>query len=188
MARDATKLLDRIERNAGKHVERPRSLAVVIPQMRFDTMRTRITEMLLASLMIGAGVAFVLPGETTALPHYQTLRTWIQIVPGTEAMFGWAILLLGVLRWAALLVNGFYRRTPLVRIVCCIGGSFLWMTLTITILESDNLPGVPVVLTWTLVFMLAEWYCVLRATVDAHRMDSFGTQDLPKGPRGVRGH
>jgi len=76
------------------------------------------------------------PGESTDLHHWQVLRQWIAVFPGSEFLFGAMILVVGLLRWAALIINGYYRRTPPIRIAGCIIGSLYWATLTIVLVEA----------------------------------------------------
>ena len=187
MAYSATQILDRIERHALPAPERRCSLTKVIPQIGFDNMRTRTAEMLLASGMLAMGVTFMAPGESTSLPHWQVLRQWIAVFPGNELLFGAMIFAVGLLRWAALLINGYYRRTPPIRIAGCMVGSLYWATLTIVLVEAPLQP-LPAIIGLIVVCLAFETFCAMRAAVDAYHMHSFDREGITTGPYRVRDH
>ena len=151
-------------------------------------MRTRTAEMLLASVMFSTGMTFALPGDTTSFPHFAVLADWIAVFPGTETRFGILICLAGMLRWVALIINGYYRRTPVVRIVGCVIGSALWVTLAITVLDAPSVGALSLIPGFMICFAVFETFCALRATKDAVHMGAFSRSPAIRGPHRVGGH
>jgi cytochrome b561 len=150
-----------------------------------STFRTRSVEMFLASVMCLVGTIFALPGDTFGLPHYAQLRFWVAIFPGSEQSFGLLILLVGLIRWAALIINGYWSPTPAARLAGCVVGSVFWTSLSITFLATP-LPGIPGALAWTLTAVVFEALSAVHAASDAFRMDTFGRRARQKERAGVR--
>jgi hypothetical protein len=140
------------------------------------TVKTRTLEMFLATVMCGYGAVLALPGDTLMLPHYDTIRHWVRIFPGNEMLFGMLILIVGLMRWSALIINGFHHSTPGLRLVGCLVGSVFWMTLTVSFVSASGLPGVPAALAWTAPAVVFEWFSIIRTTTDAFEANTFGVR------------
>lgn len=183
-----SQILDRIEQTAHREPaehRRPRNLVRTIPQLGHDTMRTRAAEMLLASAMCGSGAVLIAPGDTFTLDHWSVMREWIAIFPGSEAAFGALVLLVGLVRWVALFINGYWRRTPPLRIAGCIAGSFFWTSLALAMVFASY-ATLPLILALVLTNLAFEWFCAAKAAADAFYMGSFRRGGAPGGPRVVR--
>jgi hypothetical protein len=144
--------------------------------------KSRSVEMYFASVMLIIGLFLVAPGDTLQLGGYEFIRGYVYIFPGSEFGFGALIALTGALRWAALLINGWWYKTPAIRIFGCIVGSLLWTTMSISVLSSANLPGFPLIGSFTLTAIVFETFSAIRCAKDAHEQDSFGL----RGKRRVR--
>jgi hypothetical protein len=125
--------------------------------------------------MAGQGAIFLLPGDTLKLMHYEQLIRWIEIFPGDETLYGLMVLVVGLARWAALIINGWHHSTPGWRIAGCLVGSFYWTTLTFSFLAASKF--VPVAaLSWTVTAFAFEVFSAMRAASDAFLADTFGLE------------
>lgn len=149
----------------------------------FAAMRTRSVEMLLATVMTVQGGIFLAPGDTLLFPHYHDLRQWVEVFPGNERTFGAIVMALGLLRWTALIINGYWRRTPAIRIAGCIVGSLWWTSLTLTFVFAP-FQALPAALAWTIPAVAFECFSAVRAAIDAHMADSFGLRARGRHVRG----
>lgn len=131
--------------------------------------RTRSVEMLLATVMLLQGVVFLLPGDTLSLPHYAELRTWVDRFPGSEDRLGVILIVVGFMRWGALIVNGYWCPSPKIRAAGCVMGSLYWAMLTISFLA--HLQGVPAAVSWTATAIGFEILSALRCAKDAVEAD-----------------
>ncbi|HEX2554265.1 MAG TPA: hypothetical protein VHL98_11215 [Microvirga sp.] len=139
-----------------------------------EPVKTHALEMMLATLMVTCGTILLWPGETFLLPYYALMKAWISEGPG-----GGILVLVGVLRWRAIIQNGGYRYTPLWRIGgCCVGGGF-WLTLavalTLAFAVDEAMPGdagPPMLLAIAVTAFTFEVFAGLRGGEDVHRQDS----------------
>lgn len=130
-------------------------------------MQTRALELYLSTVMLALGAALLFEGDSLLLPQYAYL--WPAL---NEDAVGYAMLLIGAIRWSAVTINGFWRPSPLLRLLGCIIGSFVWMLLLVSLLSS-SVPGVPPGVAWYGTAFLFEVYATARATTDAVTMGSF---------------
>jgi len=134
-------------------------------------MQTRMLEMALASLMLIVGMTLVWPGDTFGSPIYAVLKAWI-----SETAGGTLLLAIGTLRWAALIINGRLRATPIARIAACMIGSGFWFTFTVAMMAAERSAdlGPPVLLAISVWASTCEAYSGFRCGTDAEALDSLG--------------
>lgn len=137
-------------------------------------MKTYALEMMLATLMVTCGLTLVWQGDTFAMAHYGMMRHYIDERPG-----GGFLMLIGIVRWYAIIRNGGSGYRPLLRIGgCCIGCGF-WLTLAITVeatllLATKTLTGPPLLLAVAGTAAIFEIYAATKGAADANREDSLG--------------
>ena len=131
-----------------------------------STSPTRALEVALAAFMVTWGVFLALPGATFQNPIYASLAA---LMP--EA--GWAAFSIasGLVRLAALYVNGAWRRTPLVRMVMAVAGVVWWTVLTWLFVLGLRGPT-PAALAFYVVCIGAELYSCYRTGQDAKHAGS----------------
>ena len=131
---------------------------------RSPYVQTRVTEWLLASLMVAWGLAVALPGDTLAPAGYRLLAA---LAP--EPVWAAVSLAIGLMRMTALTVNGRWRRSPLLRAGGAAWGIGWWLVLGwLTWLGSDP-AAVPAAHANYPVLALAEAHSVWRGAGDAYR-------------------
>lgn len=146
-------------------------------------MQTRTLEMALATLMVCCGSLLLCPGDTFAAPIYALLKRWM-----SEEAGGGFLLLVGLLRWVALVINGRLRATPLARVAGCMIGAGFWLTFAVAMAAADRAPalGLPLFLAVSACFFTFEFYSGIRCGTDASALDSLGLrQQRSKVGRGV---
>lgn len=149
--------------------------------------RTYALEAMLACLMVTCGLTLVWVGETFMLPHYGLLR---DIVP--EGVGGVFLAATGVVRLRAIILNGGYRYSPIMRIGgCCIGGGF-WLSLAVSMgvafVVDHALPpdvGLPLMLPVAITAFMFEILAVVKGSEDANSQDSFGLRQARSKAAGV---
>jgi len=132
-------------------------------------MQTRMLEMGLAAMMVTCGTALLWPGETFASPIYAVLVRWM-----TETQGGLFLLSVGLLRLAALIINGRWRSSPIARIAGCLTGCGFWFTFAVSVGHVDRGPefGMPILLPMAGTLFLLEFFSALRCGTDAEALDS----------------
>ena len=131
--------------------------------------QARMTEWLLASLMVAWGVAVALPGETLGLSGFRLL---VLIAP--EPVWAAVSIAIGVMRMAALWVNGRWRRSPLLRAGGAAWGIGWWLGLA-WLLWAGAEPGTtPSALAFYPVFVAFEAHSVVRGAGDSFRSGALG--------------
>lgn len=89
------------------------------------TFRERAPEWVLAFIMTGWGGTLLMPGSTFQRPFFQPLAAM-----APELAWGIIVFLSGIVRLAALFINGSRHETPLVRQICSFVGMIVWSFLT----------------------------------------------------------
>jgi hypothetical protein len=98
--------------------------------------RVRGTEWMLASVMFGRGLTYLLPATTMsgrageALSGYWSQATW-----------GWVSFLSGLTHLLALWINGTRRRTPHVRAACSGIGLAIWLKMCLLVFATGAPTG-----------------------------------------------
>ncbi|WP_046869345.1 hypothetical protein [Microvirga massiliensis] len=138
-------------------------------------MKTHALEMMLATLMVTCGITLMWPGDTFLLPHYAVMKRWIN-----EPWGGFALLIIGLVRWWAILRSEQNRNAPIWRLVgCCIGSGY-WLSLVFAIVievliertHPDGL-GPPLLLAVAATAFVFEIFAGLRGGTDLFAQDSF---------------
>lgn len=142
--------------------------------MPFRAGPDRLIEWLFAGMMLSWGAWLLSPAWTTFdNPQYAALASLAR----EEIWAAWSI---GVaaLRMGALVVNGRYRRTPLLRIACSLLGLIWWLVLIHLFLITPQ-QNPPAGFSWYPVFVLFEAVSCWRSAADAFHADAFRGFDAP---------
>jgi hypothetical protein len=131
-------------------------------------MRTRAVEYMLALLQLAWGLAVVSPLVTLSGPNYRTLTA---IAP--EVVWGNFAIAIGGLRLAALIINGQWRRTPLLRAIGAGCGVMWWIVLGGLYVIAAN-EGAPVVIFF-------EFFSMYRCGIDIHEMGALRSPRVRDG-------
>jgi hypothetical protein len=125
--------------------------------------RTRALDWVCAAMIFTWGVTLIVPGDTLALsPAYIHL---LDRFPETV----WAIVLIaiGLLRFVALIVTGYWGPSPMVRGAAALMGAIIWANfLYAFVLVSATMGVVSSGVTVCLVLLVADLYSTSRAAVD----------------------
>lgn len=89
------------------------------------TFRERAPEWVLAFIQTGWGATMLMPGNTFDRPFFKPLAAL-----AAENTWGSVVFLTGVIRLAALYINGSRQETPSVRQACSMVGMLFWALLT----------------------------------------------------------
>lgn len=128
----------------------------------------RLCEWLFASMMMAWGSWLLIPAwNTFDAPQYALLKS-----VASENVWGVWSISVGVVRCAALYINGSHRKTPIVRMACAWLGMMWWASLSVLFLSA------PVVnpaagFAWYPVFIAFEGVCVWRSAADAYHSRAF---------------
>jgi len=143
--------------------------------------RTRALEWCLSTLMLAWGVNILSPEVFFDLPVYKLMRELM-----SESRWGMAAVLVALLRMTGLAINGWWRRSPLIRLAGSgISGAF-WLTIGFLMWgASINEAGtvrLPAGILWYVVFIGYEGWCVLSCGYD---MQKNGSLEYGAKPRYV---
>jgi hypothetical protein len=129
-------------------------------------MKTRAVEYLLAMLQLAWGLAVLTPFVKLDGANYRTL---IALAP--EVVWGNFAVAIGACRLAALIINGRWRRTPLLRAIGAAIGLVWWIVLggLFVIAVNDGAPAFPFMFGYP-VFILFEFFSMYRCGIDMHEM------------------
>ena len=144
----------------------------------------RLVEWLFAGMMLCWGCWLLNPGwETFGNPQYAALAA----IAREEVWGVWSIAV-GATRMVALIINGRYRRTPLLRLGCSLLGLIWWLVLIYLFVVTPQ-PNPEVGLSWYPVFVLFEAISCRRSAADAFHADAFRGlpwRSIALRPEGVR--
>lgn len=136
------------------------------------TFPMRIAEWLAAFVMANWGVMLLLnPG---IMERSVSWANMLEMAP--ERCWGFAALGIGVVRLAALAINGAWRRSPHLRSICAFLAVFLWLQITFALLTNGVTTTAVAVYPW---FLLLDVWNAGRAAGDARVSD-----DRAKGLHG----
>ncbi|WP_294392014.1 hypothetical protein [uncultured Sphingomonas sp.] len=143
----------------------------------------RLPEWFMASVMATWGIYVILhPGIFTAPETRAMFSGMAALVEGSgfppAGLWGSLALTVGLLRAAALFINGAYARTPVVRLISSMISAIIWTGVAIGLAKSDAANTGVAVYPWLLLLDLASAY---RASVDMavaehNRITSGGTR------------
>lgn len=124
----------------------------------------RVTEWFCAFVMAHWGLLILLnPAAMTASP------TWVHMVDLAEpALWGGMAALVGLIRIAALAINGAWRQSPHTRAACAFVSVFLWLQITWALMQNDSSTTGQAIYPWLL---LLDMWNVARASADARLSD-----------------
>lgn len=126
--------------------------------------QARLTEWMLASLMIAWGVAVALPGETLHLAGYRVLVT---LAP--EEVWAALSIAIGAMRMVALWINGRWRRSPLLRAGGAAWGLGWWLGLAWLLWLGADPEALPSAIAFYPIFAAFEAASVVRGAGDSYR-------------------
>lgn len=127
-----------------------------------ETFPFRALEWLLAVFMIGWGLILLHPSYDFTLSN-----TWASLfVHVSPKLFGSACLAVGLIRFAALLINGLWWRTPFARLVTTFAANLLWVCIVFGLVASDTLNT-----GWAIypACVVAELYNAFRSADDSRK-------------------
>lgn len=136
--------------------------------------RTRSTEWLLATLLVVWGWSMVNPGMTYFdMPVYVLMRQW-----ASEETWGLAAVTVAGVRLFALYINGWWKRTPIIRCVGAILGGGFWLCIGYLMYFGAKVSGVTLTpgFLYYGVFFVFEGWCVLSTGYDMAQEGAFGTR------------
>lgn len=129
-------------------------------------MRTRAVEQLLAMLQLAWGMAVLMPFVALNGVNYRAL---VALAP--EVVWGNFAIAIGGLRIAALIINGHWRRTPLLRAIGAAFGLMWWIVLggLYVIAVNQGAEPFPFMFCYP-VFIYFEFLSMYRCGIDIHEM------------------
>ena len=113
----------------------------------------------LALFMIAYGAFVLHPAQSMTSTNYQLLKNW-----GSEIFWGFAILMVGLIQFAAIYINGGKAWTPYARIATNYAASIMWVTVAIGIGAVD--PWSTGVVNYVML-AVAHVFCAVSAARDA---------------------
>ncbi len=141
---------------------------------------TRPLEWLLATCMVAWGVTMLLPPDRFEMGTYAYMAMLC-----TESRWGTISILLGLLRWFGLGINGWWRRTPLIRAAGAWAGILWWLAIGFLMWAAATEHGsvLPAGVVYYPVFVLFEAWALLSSARDMQRSRalSLGGSDVARG-------
>lgn len=127
-----------------------------------ETFPFRVAEWFMSVIMIGWGLVLLHPEYDAAA------SSWADTLFGRVApeVFGILCLVVGLIRFSALLINGLWWRTPFARLVTTFAANFLWVLIVFGLAASDTLST-----GWAVypVFVVIECYNAFRSADDSRK-------------------
>jgi hypothetical protein len=141
-----------------------------MPDFRTPLNRTRALEWMLTTLLIVWSVQMIRMDPTDVPDTYQILVALMKPVH-----WGTAGVIVAMFRLAALYVNGWWRRTPIIRFLGCAAGGMFWMAIGFLQYATaargvDLSPGVA----YYAVYLVFEGWCAVSTGYDVHREGALG--------------
>jgi hypothetical protein len=132
-------------------------------------MKTRAIEWLFASMMMTWGAMLLLPGNMLAQPTFELL---LAVAP--ERTWGFFSIAVGYIRVMALVINGHWRRSPILRMMASVLG-MMWWTCLAWFYGLAMLKGAPPFPMYGCMFLFIffEGYSAYRCGEDAAKSHSF---------------
>lgn len=136
--------------------------------------RTRSTEWLLSFCLLLWGWVVLDPtNRYFDMPIYVVMSR-----VASETQWGIAALTLAVFRLCALYINGWWRRTPLIRCAGAIAGLMMWLGIGLCMYFGAQISGQRMTagLVFYLPFAVFECWCVISTGYDVAQEGLFGTR------------
>lgn len=135
------------------------TVLVELPHSFRETFPLRATEWQLATIMTGIGLMSLLYPDI----FQRTPALSVLLRDFSQPVWGWGMTLVGGIGWFALVRNGAWKRSPMVRTVCATLRGIIWSQIFLSFAGTE-------LATWGLVFFsvfaLSEFYNAFRATTD----------------------
>lgn len=137
-------------------------------------MKTRAIEWLFACMMMVWGAMLLLPGNMLSAPTFELL---LAVAP--ERTWGFFSITVGYLRVMALVINGHWRRSPILRMLAAVLGMMWWTCLAwfYGLAIFNGAPPFPMY-GCIFLFIFFEGYSAYRCGEDAAKAHSFRFQCL----------
>lgn len=134
-------------------------------KVAFKSLTDRAIEWFSAGVMVAWGVTLSLPGDTLSQPGFVAFRRF----GFSEEFWIFFLTFFGVLRLAALYINGRWPKSPYIRMVCAACGAFVWGQVAYRIYEAAAINNTPVSTGSAVYGLLAafELFSIYRAAFDA---------------------
>lgn len=142
--------------------------------------RSRQTEWMLSFIVLFIGIDWLANPAIFSLPNYATMRIWM-----TPFEWGACATLVGLLRVAALYINGFWRASPHLRVLGAFLSIFFWTALFLAALQAP-LRGVTAAI-WLVCFVF-DVLAAVYAAGDARIADDKAKAKRRSGVRASVGH
>lgn len=146
----------------------------VVVDFKTPLNRTRSTEWLLSFCLMGWGWAMVDPmTRFFDMPVYAVMKG-----VATETQWGSAALAIAVFRLVALYLNGWWRRTPVIRCAGAVAGGMMWLGIGLCMYLGAQISGQRMTagLVFYLPFFVFEGWCVISTGYDMAQEGLFGTR------------
>nr|USU32871.1 hypothetical protein NG677_04005 [Methylobacterium sp. OTU13CASTA1] len=135
--------------------------------------RTRSTEWLLSVCAVLWGWAILQPEVAFTLPAYHLMAELM-----TESRWGALAILIGSLRILGLGINGFWRRSPLLRAAGTLASGLFWMCIGVLIFAASSKSGSPLAAGsyFYPAFFAFEGWCLAAAGYDMQKNGSLSVR------------
>ncbi len=135
--------------------------------------KTRPMEWLLACCAIAWGFAILQPGDLFEIPSYRLLGLIMR-----ETTWGALAILIGCMRCLGLGINGWWKRSPIIRALGSYVSGFLWLSLCILQFAAAKKGGIylPAGVYFYLVFFVFEGWALAAAGYDMQKNGSLSVR------------
>ncbi|WP_019905727.1 hypothetical protein [Methylobacterium sp. 77] len=139
--------------------------------------KTRSTEWLLTCLLLAWGINMLRPESFFDLPVYRIMNDLM-----SETRWGMLTVIVAILRGVGLAINGWWRRTPLIRFMGAWVGGLCWLAIGFLMLASSYAldTRLPAGFFWYPIFFVFEGWCVLATGYDMFKNGSLSTGAAPR--------
>ncbi|MDR7036093.1 hypothetical protein J2X36_000829 [Methylobacterium sp. BE186] len=133
--------------------------------------KTRSTEWLLAFVAIAWGYGVLSPSAVFELPAYRLFGELMR-----ETAWGALAVSIACLRLVGLAINGWWRRSPLIRAVGSLLSGLFWLALCVLMFAASAKKGatLPAGVHFYPVFFVFEGWCLAAAGYDVQKNGSLG--------------
>lgn len=132
--------------------------------VRFQkTFPLRVSEWAMSAVLVNLGVLILCNPEVFEQPQHAAMARM-----AGPYIWGWACLVMGVVRATALIINGAWRASPHIRALTAFLSCFIWLEITFGLASSQIVALSLAVYPW---FLLLDTYNVFRASSDARAAD-----------------
>ncbi len=139
--------------------------------------KTRSTEWMLACLLLAWGINVLRTEVFFDLPTYRVMGAIM-----SESRWGMIAVIVGLVRMLGLAINGFWRRSPLIRFVGAVAGGMAWMSIAFLMYAAtfETAARLPAGYFFYMVFFVFEGWCVIATGYDIHKNGSLNNGVVPR--------